>query len=592
MLEVNRAWLERANRGLLESYKEQKPHGPSAEFDGLRILEMSHEDKTNIHKGYISPVYYKKQKEVLDSIEPKEFKGEKRFCVVGGTDGGHLLNAVIKDSLIKNLVVIESDMSSFFHSLTIVDWPALFDDFDRRGGTIFFHIGPVTLDIKNRLGQHLLSIGPYNASNIFISHDNSNVGMDGIRATIQCLQDCINSLGFYDDERVGLAHSIHKMSEGARFLGSHSKPWIDKPAVVCGNGPSLTKILPQIKKHRDKMVLIACGTSIGTMYREGVKPDFFIEQERPLVISNWTKLTTTPEFRDGVTCIGLNVAHPQTHGLFKEAVYVLKANDFGASVVKAYMPDIPQLFFVNPLVANAGASIASSLGFKHIYLAGVDCSFSSSGESHAKGHAYKVEKQDTIEIPGNFSEKVETNQLYNESRKTMEHCIRSNPQISFYNLSDGARFEGATPAKKFRPRHGKDITKEEILRPFVPCESVPDLEEMKRGFVCSMYGLKNTIDSIPEKIKGKDEAYYFIDSIYNYLADLKRKSPKFWHLVKGTITTQLVFLGNCADFSTSHFNEASANLKELASIMHEELKDNPFRFDDFGDNGSMPEDVN
>lgn len=593
MLEQNRNWLKQSNKKLLDNYKEQETKPPSCEHGGLRVLRISHEGKKDhLPPSYISPVYYQRQNEVIKSVKDKEATGEKRFCIVAGTDGGHLLNHVLKNNAIKHMVVIEPDMDSFYNSLRVVNWPAIFTDFHERGGTVFFHIGQVTPEIKNKITTHILDIGPYNAANLYMHHDDTNGGRIALVAVVQCLQGSINTLGFYDDERVGFTHSIEKLKDSARILMHQSRPWIDKPVMVCGNGSSLTGLLPQIRKCRNRMFLVACGTTIGTFYREGIVPDFYIEQERPLCTSNWTKLTTTQEFRDKTTCIGLNVVHPQTNGMFKDVAYVLKSNDLGGIVLKEYLQTPPQLLFVNPLVANAGTSIMTALGFRHIYLAGIDCAFAPDGGSHAKGHKPPKDNRDHITIPGNFRKEVTTTQLYLDSARTIEGLIRSNPDTKYYNLCDGAYIKGAKPTKKFLPISAKPITKEQIMANFKPAEVKPDTDDIKKTFTMSMYGLKLVIDSIPEKISGKDEAFSFIDAIRDKLAQTKQKSPMFWYLIKGSLTTQLCFLATCADCDMDAFDKSSAILKEFASKVHDQIKGGFYEFDDYGDNGFMPEDVN
>ena len=590
MIENNWIWLQKSNKALLDNYEEQEPRDPRHGWEGEpRCVTLSHEaKKTNLPDSYISPIYYHRQ-QLIGQQEPSE-KDRLRLMVVGGTDGGHLLNKVLKEKLITHLVVIESNLKSFYHSLAITDWPAIFEEFDRREGTIYFHIGPVTQDIKQRIAKHLLDIGIHNAANIHTVYEDNATGKIAVKSVIQCVQECINSLGFFDDERVGLAHTVHKMQEKSRFFSEPVKPWIKKPVVVCGNGPSLTRIIPQIKKHRNQVFVISCGTAIGKLYEEDLKPDFHIEQERPKVTSNWTKLTTTPEFRDGITCIGLNVVHPQTHDLFKDIAYCLKSNDFGSNVAQLHF-HAPQMMFVNPLVANAGLSIAMTLGFKHIYLAGVDCAYAKDGRSHA-GKSAQGKVENRIEVAGNFRETVETTGLYLNSKRALEYAIENNPQAIVYNLCDGAWIAGARAEKKIKPKEHKPVTKDQIMAPFRIYEGGVDTDGMRQSFTANMSTLKTLINSIPEKIKGRDEAFFYIDKIHHHLLKMKSEAPQFWFLVKGTMATQLVFMAGFADSDLSSFDEGSQNLKELSEEMHKVISQKLFDFDDWEKNGELPEDVN
>jgi len=592
MLENNRLWLEQANPSLLKSYEEQPEQEPNLDAQQIRCLTMTHQDaKSSQALDYISPNFYQKQKDNLDSIEESEPSEQIRLCIVGGTDGGHLLNYVNDAQDIKHLIVIEKDYQSFFHSLSVFDWPSMFQKFEQKGGTIYFHIGAVTPQIKNRLTSHIQEIGIYNAGHIFFAHDNSDKGKLSVLDCTECLQGVINSLGFYDDERVGLAHSLHKLENNARFLMETPKPWIDTPVVVCGNGPSLSKNLTQIKKNRKFMFLVSCGTAIGTLYRAGIKPDFHIEQERPKVSSNWTKLTTTPDFRKGITCIGLNVIHPQTHELFEDIAYAVKSNDFGGMFTSESI-GAPPLMFVNPLAGNAGASIMTNLGFKHVYLVGADCSVSRDGACHAKGHKVVKKIEANQKVRGNFRKEVDTNQLYIDSRNVYEALIRSNPRTQFYNLGDGAYIAGARPVKKFSPRGLPKANKTQIMAPFRACDIDVKKDEVRRMILAGMFGLRQMIKSIPEKVKTKSEAYSYLDQIHNYLLDVKKSSPLFWYLVKGSFTTQLVFMSACANLSIDAFNGGVLILKDFSEEVHENMKNGLFDFSTFESNGGLPEDVN
>lgn len=584
MLDRNRQWLEQANPGLLSQYKKQKRREPQ-DYGNLRCLTMSHEPNDGERRdGYISPIYYHKQAELTKGISANIETKDVRFCVIGGTDGGYLLNHVVRNRTIKHLVVIETNLNSFYHSLQETDWPALFKSFEDRGGTIYFHIGQVTSEIKRRLAIHLNEVGPFNAANIHMIYDGTEAGKINIAQTIQCLQDCINSLGFYDDERVGMAQTLFKMKKGAKFLRSYASPYIQKPAVICGNGPSLNKIIPQIKENRDNMIVFACGSAFGALVRNGIKPDFYIEQERPKITSDFTLASTTPDDRKGVTAIGLNVVHPQTDSLFDECVYVLKANDFGAFMARQYI-NAPQIMFVNPLVSNAGSSIAVALGFKHIYLAGVDCGLADDGSVHAMNYGDE-DKVASTTVPGNFRAEVKTTSLYIDSKRSLESLIELCPAVNFYNLSDGALINGAKPTKKFRAKKCQEISKDKILENFKPCEIAPNEDEIRRRFTASMFGLKGVIDSIPEKIKSSSEAWFYIDAVHDYMTELKKKDNLFWYMIKGTLTTQLVFLSFCADSDLEVFDKSSALLKEFIGLAHGEMKTRLFEFNtwdgDFG----------
>jgi len=420
-----------------------------------------------------------------------------------------------------------------------------------------------------------------------MSVDNNPVSGEVLKDVMGCFQGAVSSLGFYDDERVGLAHSIPKIS--ATFLSETRPPVIDRPIVVCGNGPSLTEALPQIRKKRDQITLMSCGSTMGTLYKEGIKPDFHIEQERPLSACLWLERTTTPEFRKGVQCIALNVVHPKIRELFDDVAYALKANDLGTTVITSVAKSLPVLYNVNPMVSNAGVSIAANLGFKNIYLVGIDCAFSASGASHAEGHDPLVVKPNTLTTRGSFGGEVGTNPAYNSSREAVEAVISYHRETKFFNFGSGAYIHGARPVRKIRSSSSAPVDVTHLLR---PQSYTIDKAALQREFTANIYKLRQLAISFPDECSGIDEAYFFINQFHRALMEIMRKNRLFWYLVKGTLSTQLMFLAGCAEVSLPHFDKASAIFKELVASMQDDINRRLFEFDVWGDYSRLPEDIN
>ncbi|WP_315981291.1 6-hydroxymethylpterin diphosphokinase MptE-like protein [Aliamphritea spongicola] len=109
--------------------------------------------------------------------------------------------------------------------------------------------------------------------------------------------------GFYDDERVGLSHTIENTHRGypvSRVSLLQRKDTVDVPVIIIGNGPSLDESINFIKANRERAIIISCGSSFGTLKRLGIKPHIHIEQERPQATYDWLKSSTDEEIRKGV----------------------------------------------------------------------------------------------------------------------------------------------------------------------------------------------------------------------------------------------------------------------------------------------------
>ncbi|NLY79630.1 MAG: DUF115 domain-containing protein, partial [Lysinibacillus sp.] len=52
--------------------------------------------------------------------------------------------------------------------------------------------------------------------------------------------------------------------------------YTNSPVVVASGGPSLTKQIPLIKSVRDKVILIASGSTVNSLIKENIEPDFVV----------------------------------------------------------------------------------------------------------------------------------------------------------------------------------------------------------------------------------------------------------------------------------------------------------------------------
>jgi hypothetical protein len=136
-------------------------------------------------------------------------------------------------------------------------------------------------------------------------------------------------------------------------------------------------------------------------------------------------------------------------------------------------------------VANFGFSLALDLGFKDVYLVGVDCGMVDVEHHHSKAsNIYfdddgnsKIDYETSMTVAGNFREKVYTNDLFKMSQRHLEAKIdTADKNINVYNLNDGALILGAKPLKmeevtSYCKIKDKSVTIDTIMgRSFKPAE--------------------------------------------------------------------------------------------------------------------------
>jgi len=402
-------------------------------------------------------------KDLYSEVKPTNFSKPQDVSDALFMFGGGLylqLQFLLNKLDVKNLTILETDFDSFYCSMHVIDWSEIYRYFDRPG--YFLNIMFVSQNDNSfdEIAQHVLSTGVHNFSKIDFYFHYKNPELDYVAENIKAYCTwIIGRSGFFEDERIGLTHTIKNIQKSKGMLPI-KKPFQsigNKAVLVIGNGPSLDELIPFVKCNLEKLVLISCGSAIGALMKHDIVPDIHVEQERMLVTKKSLLKGTSEEFRKKLRFIGLSPCHPDIFDMFKESYIAPKSSDLGVDLIeKACSKEIHSLENCNPLVSNFGLSIAVDLGFRHIYLAGVDCGMVDVDHHHSKasniyyndsGKSNQVYQQE-IKVTGNFRESVYTTNLFKSSKKSLEAKISSViGAIEVFNLSDGAFIQGTKPLK-------------------------------------------------------------------------------------------------------------------------------------------------
>lgn len=418
------------------------------------IVDEGHEDYP--HTEYITKTNEKYNQLVPKLIEGDETLAEQLFMFGAGLclQLQYVLNALD----VKNLILFEPDDDALYFSMFVVDWEAILSYFRRDGYN--FHIFNVdssdinlniVRSILHKKGQHRCSKLDY-----YFHYDNDELRDLGNNLS-HYLTNILGSSGYFEDERLGFAHSLENVMNNIPFLNKHMAEHeihCNKPVLIVGNGPSLDQLEEFLTTRSEQFIIISCGTSLSTLLKKGITPDIHIEQERVKLVLDVVSETSIKNVRDEIFFIGLNPCHPGVFSLFTNKHMVFKANDLATDYFKDHgNQDLYALYECNPLVANFGLSLALMLGFKEIYLAGVDCGMKNIDEHHSKDSFYYSHSYDVSEyyankkmrlVKGNFTDKIITNPVFNNSRIALEALLKKfTPEC--YNLSDGAYISGAEP---------------------------------------------------------------------------------------------------------------------------------------------------
>ncbi|MEA3315346.1 MAG: 6-hydroxymethylpterin diphosphokinase MptE-like protein [Campylobacterota bacterium] len=375
--------------------------------------------------------------------------------IIYGIGLGYHIMPLINRYKFRNLILADIDIEMLRVSLYTINWYEIIEYFAKdTTKSLSINIKQNSEDnisklILNKINiQHPLSY--YNLGE-FISYSDEEINK--ISFNIKSHIDMMSGTkrGFFDDEKLGLEHTIHNLKENIPILTNNNiKVDKDKFVFIIGNGPSLDNYIKIIKKYRDNVILIASGSALDSLYDYNIIPDIYIAIERTIGMYEMTK-NIPKNYINKITLIGMNTLHPRTFSQFKKKFMFLKSKDTGTSFINDEKYKI--LKHSNPTVTNGALSLTIALGFKNICLFGIDFGYKDKKNHHSKKSTYldnssiysKRVFKDNIEVEGVDGDVIYTQDVYNNSKKYIELLIEeSSKDINIYNFSNGAKIDATT----------------------------------------------------------------------------------------------------------------------------------------------------
>lgn len=397
-----------------------------------------------------------------------------------------------------NLMIIEPDPEIFYMSLCVFDYASLLEYIHKEQLGLHFYVHDGSPEWLRMVMVSWVDRYPsINACKAFYIHYHTPKIDELGKMCVDNLSTIVSQLGFFDDAIFGFANGAQNMIAKIPFFKGEAilpEKMRHYPAIVVANGPSLDTDINLLKKIEHRVVIVACGTAYSALCRYGIKADIYVVVERPKdVAESLDVIDTNKEYMNDTVCIAPDVVHPETLKHFKHKILFIKSNEamrnwpYVNGVTKS-LDELESIARINPLVANMGIETAAKLGFKNIYLLGVDNGqVPNSKEAHSKLSMYyddsgnlKPQYKNMIlnKMPhkwiGNFVPTVETNLLFMFSINVAESSISAYSEskrylTKFYNCSNGAKLVGAEPLHfcdaglENRPELDKASVKEQLL---------------------------------------------------------------------------------------------------------------------------------
>lgn len=400
------------------------------------------------------------------SDRPTELPEFVPALVMFGLEFGYQLEKIVELRNIKHLYIYERNLDYFYYSLFAINWQPILEHFNRDGHTINFLLGVAPKDITDKYLVQLEENGFFLAPETYLFRGYKSPALEESFEEFRLSYPRqAMGWGFFDDALIGVAQGLKALPDMDLCLFDLSKKlprWQqDIPVFIVGNGPSLDDGIELLKEVRDKVIIISCGSTINTLRKVGIKPDFHVDVER--MKQTVDKFTFFNESElEGIVGLTVDVMHPDFYQYFDrtmtggkpgEAIVTLIGTEL-ASDGQSYM----QMNHSAPFVANLALSYCDYFGFNNLYFLGVDNGYLSHEHHHSKHSGYYKDGKEsgfqsfarakTIPVSGNFGGTVYSTPFMHMSRIQLEALLNRMHKVkglNCYNLSKGAKISGAEP---------------------------------------------------------------------------------------------------------------------------------------------------
>ncbi|BCM75010.1 6-hydroxymethylpterin diphosphokinase MptE-like protein [Aeromonas caviae] len=375
---------------------------------------------------------------------------------------GYQLGYLYERCKVRNLFAFEPDLDLFYASLFCFDWHALLTYMEQEFLTLHLFIGVDEKLLAADMMEALHRKGAFWSAAYFSFRHYHSPKLDTL---IQQVENEFYLLrtgwGFFDDNVYALAHSHTHLQDGTPFLKRERDTGLAAtlPVFVVGNGPSLDQSIDFIRQHQHQAIIIACGTAVSALHKADIKPDIYVAVERTKSSADFLRILNADDFIKDCVFLSVDVIHPECKGFFRKTGIAFKPNEPMYKILSTRFGsefEFEAIQYSNPFVGNTGLNYAALLGFKEIYLFGIDNGYKSADKHHSKLSLYYNDKQeakyqqnlkDTFPAPANFGGEVRINHLFGLAIHNMEQVLATYPEVHCINSSDGAYIEGACPLR-------------------------------------------------------------------------------------------------------------------------------------------------
>ncbi len=377
---------------------------------------------------------------------PKLVDNRRRFSGVTvflGSFLGGQINQYLNRTQVRDIVIVEPDVTKFSLSCYFVDYAAI----EKNFGKLVMHVGP---DMpENPLGlligdAHVSATAWLRFLPAYPSKDFNEL-ISRFELRWRALSEIFVP---YDRELRNLVYGSQNMDAGLPINNSIPVLSDNSRIAVVASGPSLDTDMEWLKANQDNLIIFSAHSAVSSLKSHGIKPDYQCSLDTELGDELIEKL----ELDFKVPFISYYKASPESLAKFDKVLLVNEASKANAVIFNML------LNFTHPTTGNTSVASAMLAKPRQLFLIGLDFGFRDAGRDHTAGYwAHQNEDhkdiapetdEQSILIDANFEDsqgEIYTRAYYNNARKGVEGALATirNEETLCYNFADGAKIMGA-----------------------------------------------------------------------------------------------------------------------------------------------------
>jgi len=370
-------------------------------------------------------------KVTFDSFYRKKFSDENYFYIILGCDSGLLIDYIIENQIAKGSRYLFIDST---HVIENLNSQLSFTSWNDKVSLCSFDEWEDKIEELNLQAYMYTNRVRYVKSTAATDEYASYYHQYNISLSMQLEQlQHVTKVSLYRAQFV--VKQIENLAENINPMSDLENKFSGMDCIVLGGGPSLDEIIEQLKSLDNNVVIFAVSRIAKRLISENIKPHFIVSVDPNEVSFDVSKEML--QMADSSIFLHSTYVVPSLLGQWNG----INFND-GQRVPWPSKLLKENINMVGPTVTNCALSVATELGFKRIFLSGVDLCYASNGLTHAQGsNEAKVGP-----VLGKREQWVKTyDGKLAETMMTFLHASKTIQSQAEYALEKGCHFYNLSP---------------------------------------------------------------------------------------------------------------------------------------------------